>query len=83
MSEIAVPRSRPRVLTNRRLAWLFVVTVLVAVVALFVADNYVIVRVRILTLDRQVRLAWVMLSTLLIGLAIGGLAGWLLGRGRS
>jgi membrane protein YqaA with SNARE-associated domain len=70
------------VLTNRRLAWLFVVTALVVIIVVFVADNFVMVRVRLLTLDGQVRLAWVMLSTLLIGMAIGGLAGWLLGRGR-
>jgi membrane protein YqaA with SNARE-associated domain len=82
MSDIAGTTPRRHVLTNRRLAWLFVVTALVVIIVVFVADNFVMVRVRLLTLDGQVRLAWVMLSTLLIGMAIGGLAGWLLGRGR-
>jgi membrane protein YqaA with SNARE-associated domain len=82
MNDIAVTTRRRHVLTNRRLAWLFVVTAFVVIVVLFVADNFVMVRVRLLMLDGQVRLAWVMLSTLLIGIAIGGLGGWLLGRGR-
>jgi membrane protein YqaA with SNARE-associated domain len=82
MSEIGVTTPRRHVLTNRRLAGLFVVTTLVAIIVLFVADNFVMVRVRLLTLDGQMRLAWVMLSTLLIGMALGGIGGWLLGRGR-
>jgi uncharacterized membrane protein len=67
-------------LTNSRLAWLCVVTLVVAAVAFFVADNFAIVRVRVLTLSFQTRLAWVMLVSLLIGLTGGFLlAGFLFG----
>ncbi len=71
MSEIAATPPRTRFLTNRRLAWLFLVTAIVAVIAFFVADNFVIVNVRILTWQIQARLAWVMLSCLVIGMVLG------------
>lgn len=58
-------------LSNRRLGWLLLITALIGVVTFFVADNFVIVDVRVLTFDVQTRLAWVMLLCLLIGMAVG------------
>jgi hypothetical protein len=66
------PASPPEpFLSNRRLGWLLLVTVLVGVVTFFVADNFVIVDVRVFTLDIQTRLAWVMLICLLLGMTVG------------
>lgn len=59
------------------------VTALVSAVTFFVADNFVIVEVRVFTFDFNVRLAWVMLICLLVGMALGWLFHWLWGRNRS
>lgn len=82
MSETASTTPRPRFLTNRRLAWLFLVTAIVTVIAFFVADNFVIVNVRILTWQTQARLAWVMLMCLAVGVVLGGVLALLWRRGR-
>ena len=71
MSQTTAPSPRKHFLTNQRLAWLFAVTAIVAVIAFFVADNFVIVHVRVLTWQIQARLAWVMLSCLVIGAVLG------------
>lgn len=58
-------------LSNRRLGWLLLVTALVGVVTFFVADNFIIIDVRILTFNFQTRLAWIMLMCLLVGMMLG------------
>lgn len=82
MSDVAAAAPRSRFLTNRRLAWLFLVTAIVAVIAFFVADNFVIVNVRILTWQIQARLAWVMLACLAVGMLLGWALTLLWRRGR-
>ncbi len=82
MSETTVAPRRKHVLSNRRLVWLFLVTAIVALVAFFVADNFVIVNVRILTWQIQARLAWVMLTCLVIGVVLGAALALLWRRGR-
>jgi hypothetical protein len=81
MNDARDAKQRP-FLSNRRLGWLAAVTAMVVAIAFFVADNFVIVRVRVFTLDLQVRLAWVMLVCLLCGMVIGATVTWLLSRGR-
>jgi uncharacterized integral membrane protein len=57
--------------------WLVAVAVFLALLVLFIADNFVLVRIRIFTVQRETRLAWVLLITF----GAGALAGWL-ARGR-
>lgn len=65
-----------RFLTWRRLAALVAATAVLSLTVFFVADNYVLVEVRIFTFEVQARLAW----ALIIAFAIGALAGVLLSR---
>jgi len=57
--------------------WLMAVAVILALLVLFIADNFLLVRVRIFTVERETRLAWVLLITF----AAGALSGWF-ARGR-
>lgn len=82
MSDLTSTAPRPRFLTNRRLTLLFLVTLVVVVIAFFVADNFIIVNVRILTWQLQARLAWVMLGCLALGSVLGGVLTLLWMRGR-
>lgn len=65
-----------RLLTNRRLVALVALAVTLGLLALFVADNFVLVDVRVFWFDLQVRLAWAML----IPAAGGVVLGYVLGR---
>ncbi len=71
MNESPPVSRRTPFLSNRRLAWLFVLTAVMAVVAIVVVDNFVIVNVRILTWQMQARLGWVMLTCLSVGTLVG------------
>jgi hypothetical protein len=64
-------------LTNRRVGLLVAVALVLGMCAFFVADNFVLVEVRILTLEVQLRLAWALVIAFWIGMLAGGLAMWL------
>lgn len=64
-----------RLLTNRRLLGLVVAAVLFSLLVLFVADNFVLIEIRLVNIRIQMRLAWALLIAVLVGLAIGFLAG--------
>ncbi len=64
-----------RLLTNRGLLGLVLVAVLMILLVLFVADNFVLVEIRLLIFRIHMRLAWALLLALLGGAAIGFLAG--------
>ena len=61
-------------LTNRRVALLVAVAVVLGLCAFFVADNFVLVEVRILTFELQTRLAWALVIAFWLG-AVSGAAG--------
>jgi len=67
----AAPARRP-ILTFRRLLGLVAVAVLLVALVFFVADNFVLVQIRLFTLRIQARLAW----ALIVPLLLGGLIGW-------
>jgi hypothetical protein len=69
--------TRRTLLTNRRVGLLVAVALVLGVCAFFVADNFVLVEVRILTFELQVRLAWALVIAFWIGVLAGGLAMWL------
>lgn len=72
---------RPRtILTTKRLLWLVGVAIFLALVVLFVADNFVLIEVRLLNLRIEMRLAWALLITFLLGTLSGLLLAWLLRR---
>jgi hypothetical protein len=68
------------ILTTRRLLWLVGIATFFALVVLFVADNFVLIEVRLLTLRIEMRLAWALLFAFLFGGAHGLLFGRLWGR---
>lgn len=68
------------ILTNRRLLWLVGIATFFALVVLFVADNFVLIQVRILALHIEMRLAWALLFAFLFGGAHGLVLGRLWGR---
>jgi uncharacterized integral membrane protein len=57
---------------------LVIAAVLLALLAIFIAQNYVTVEVRILFWSTEMRLAWTLLLATLIGIVVG----WLLPRRR-
>jgi uncharacterized integral membrane protein len=67
--------SSRRLLTNRRLLGLVAAALLLALLTLFVADNFVLVEIRLVNLRIEARLAWALLVPTAAGLAIGYLAG--------
>lgn len=71
--ELAATR---QLLTNRRLLGLVVVAVVLAFLALFAADNFVLIEIRLVNVRIEMRLAW----ALLICAFVGGVIGFLLGR---
>ncbi|MGC4105200.1 MAG: hypothetical protein QM753_02445 [Thermomicrobiales bacterium] len=58
-------------LTYRRLLLLVVVALALIALVLFVADNFVLVQIRLFTLRIQARLAWALIVPLLLGIGIG------------
>lgn len=65
MNEVMVRKRR--FLTNRLLAWLVAAAVVLALLVLFIADNFVLIEVRLLATRVQVRLAWALLGAFLLG----------------
>lgn len=59
-------------LTVRRLLWLVGIACVLVLLVLFVADNFVLVQIRVFTLRVQTRLAW----ALIVPLLLGGVIGW-------
>jgi uncharacterized integral membrane protein len=64
------------ILTTRRLLWLVGIATFFALVVLFVADNFVLIEVRLFGLRIEMRLAWALLFAFLFG----GVQGLVLGR---
>ena len=58
-------------LTNRRLLWLVGLALFLALLVLFIADNFVLAEMRLFTLRIRARLAWLLLVPFLIGIALG------------
>jgi uncharacterized integral membrane protein len=59
------------VLTSRLVIGLVGVSVVLALLLLFVADNFVLIEVRLLVIRVQARLAWVLIVTFIAGAGIG------------
>jgi uncharacterized integral membrane protein len=53
------------------------------ILVLFVADNFVLIEVRLLNLSTEMRLAWALLIAFLAGAAIGIAIGWVSRRNRT
>jgi hypothetical protein len=68
------PGTRRTILTNRRVGLLVAVATVLGLCAFFVADNFVLVEVRILTFELQVRLAWALVIAFWLG-AVSGVVG--------
>ncbi|MGN6485317.1 MAG: LapA family protein [Thermomicrobiales bacterium] len=71
--DLPVPEPRP-FLTWRRLLVLVAVAILLVALVVFMADNFVLVQIRIFTLRIQARLAWALLVPLLLGIGLGWMA---------
>lgn len=56
-----------RVLTNRRLVWLMLAAVTLGTLVLFVADNFVLIEIRLLVTRVRIRLAWALTAAFLFG----------------
>ena len=54
--------------------WLAVVAIGLAALVFFVADNFVLVDVRVFTYERQMRLAWALLIAFAAGALVGAIA---------
>lgn len=63
-------------LTLRRLGALVAIAVVLGALALFVADNYVVVGVRLMNLRIEMRLAWALLLAFLLGGVAGYAVAW-------
>ena len=59
---------------TRAVGWLVLVAVLLSLLVLFIADNFVVVEIRVFTVHRPVRLAWALLLAFASGVALGALA---------
>ncbi len=68
------PEARRTILTNRRVGLLVAAAIVLGLCAFFVADNFVLVEVRIFTFELQVRLAWALVTAFWLG-AVSGVAG--------
>jgi uncharacterized integral membrane protein len=64
-------RGGRQVLTNRRVGGLVAVAALCAMLAIFVADNFILTQVRLFTVTFQVRLAWALLIAFGVGVVVG------------
>lgn len=54
--------------------WLGIVAIGLALMVFFVADNFVLVDVRLFTYERQIRLAWALLIAFAAGALFGAIA---------
>lgn len=54
--------------------WLVLVATGLALLVFFVADNFVLVDVRLFTFQRQMRLAWALLIAFAVGALFGAIA---------
>lgn len=70
--------SRRRLVTNRRLLWLLAIAVLLVLLVLLIAENFILVEIRLIVGRVHVRLAW----ALLVAFLTGGVVGGLVARGR-
>ena len=68
----AVRRWRPGRAT-RIVGWLVLAALTLSLLVLFIADNFVVVEVRLFTVHRPVRLAWALLLAFGSGLVMGAL----------
>ena len=73
-SEGVPPGVRPSFLTIRRLMLLVALAIVLALLVFFVADNFVLVQIRVFTLRIQARLAWAVIVPLVAGFGLGWLA---------
>ena len=69
------------ILTTKRLLLVVGIATFLGLVVLFVADNFVLVQIRLVNLRIEMRLAWALLITFLLGILGGLLLAWLLRRG--
>lgn len=60
-----------RFLTGRRLGVLVGIAMVLALLVFFVADNFVLVQMRLFTVRIQARLAWLIVIPFALGLALG------------
>ena len=67
----ASERKGGQLLTTRRMLALVATAVLLGLLTLFVADNFVLVNVRIIAIDIPMRLAWALLIQAVGGFALG------------
>ncbi|MGB3330378.1 MAG: hypothetical protein WBA46_15565 [Thermomicrobiales bacterium] len=67
------PDDQP-LLTLRRLAVLALTAILLVGLVFFVADNFVLVQIRVFTLRIQARLAWALIVPLVGGMMLGWFA---------
>lgn len=56
-----------RLLTNRRLVWLMLAALVLGTLVLFVADNFVLIEIRLLVTRVRMRLAWALIAAFLLG----------------
>jgi len=56
-----------RLVTNRRLVWLVGVAILLVLLIFFIAENFVLVEIRLIVTRVQVRLVWALVTAFLIG----------------
>ena len=66
--------TRPPMLTWRRLLILVGVAIALTALVFFVADNFVLVQIRVFTLRIQARLAWALIVPLVLVLGLGWVA---------
>lgn len=60
--------------SNQVVFWLVLVATGLALLVFFVADNFVLVDVRLFTFQRQMRLAWALLIAFAVGALFGAIA---------
>ncbi len=68
------PWSRHPSRATRAVIWLVLVATGLALLVFFVADNFVLVEVRLFTFQRQMRLAWALLIAFAVGALFGAIA---------
>jgi uncharacterized integral membrane protein len=56
-----------RLVTNRRLVWLVGLAILLVLLIFFIAENFVLVEIRLIVTRVQVRLVWALVTAFLIG----------------
>lgn len=69
-------RNTRTILTTRRLLWIVGIATFLGIIVLFVADNFVLIEVRLLNVRIEMRLAWALLLAFLLGGTGGVVLGW-------